>query len=208
MKYIKNNPKRARSILESMFQPIMQFICENNGYNALPRVVSKEEFDVLSKSQAVLFRGVSSSNGKTAQQIADEFRYGELFISKGKYGSGTYTTYKVEVANNYGESAFKYKRNNTDKTENDNNDDKSISVLRIISNDEVKFADYKELWTEWFDLEEKRTLPQNCDNPYYYILKDIGIYAILKGYDAISLNGYNGEDFVVILNRGKFIVEE
>lgn len=204
MKYIKNNPKKSRSILESMFQQIMKFICENNGYDALPTVASKEEFDILAMSRDVLYRGISSSNDKTSQQLADDFKHGDLFIGTGKYGVGTYTTYNRDIANSYGESAFNYNRNAVGK----NNGDKNVSILRIIPSNEVKFADYKELWTEWFDLKEQRAKISDCDEEYYYILKNIGIYAMLKGYDAIALNGFGGFDYVIILNRGKFIVEE
>ena len=109
-----------------------------------------------------------------------------------------------DIANSYGESAFNYNRNAVGK----NNGDKNVSILRIIPSNEVKFADYKELWTEWFDLKEQRAKISDCDEEYYYILKNIGIYAMLKGYDAIALNGFGGFDYVIILNRGKFIVEE
>lgn len=42
----------------------------------------------------------------------------------------------------------------------------------------------------------------------YQILADVGQYAAMKGYDAIVLNGFQGHDYVILLNRSKAIVKE
>ena len=41
-----------------------------------------------------------------------------------------------------------------------------------------------------------------------YILASLSEYAALAGYDAIAMNGFNNNDHIIVLNRGKVVVKE
>ena len=77
----------------------------------------------------------------------------------------------------------------------------------MVLDDSAKIADYRTFLQEFIETEIPRTFGKEREN-YQLILADVGQYAAMKGYDAIALNGFQGHDYVILLNRSKAIVKE
>ncbi len=191
--------EKAKMFGESMdydacktFQEIRAVTNEKLGYDALPTIVSEEEFQVRSRGKTILYRGVHSNGDKTAENIIDEFKYGALWTgNKGGAiaGNGVYFTATKSIADN---------------SEYAGSDG---MVIQMILSDDARVADYLEIATEF----EKTGIPQiigTLSEDYQFIIRDLGQYAAVKGYDAIALNGFNNHDYVVLLNREKAIIKE
>lgn len=161
------------------------------GYDAKPTVLPATEFETQAQGKTKLYRGVRGGHGKTATEINDEFRHGKLWAQNdggAVYGRGTYFTANELMAKN------DYANGGGD-------------ILTAFVASDAKVADYKTLLNEYW----KTGIPQiigSAKEDYQEVVRDIGSYAAVKGYDAIALNGYNGHDYVVLLNRGKIVVKE
>ena len=175
----------------SSLQQVRAITNKKLGYDELPKVVVKEEFEKLAQGKAKMDRGVQSSDTKTASEIVDEFKYGELWTGNSGgavYGNGVYFTATESIAS--GEYAGQ-----------------GGKIIQAILTEDAKVADFEELFKEYFDT----GLPKIIGLPkedYQFIIRDVGQYAATKGYDAIALNGYQGKDYTVLLNRAKCIVKE
>ena len=198
------------------------------GYNGLPRVVAAKEFDELAKEADVkVYRGVVATKGKnpqSAQQLIDEYKYGEHYAGYGVFGNGTYTSTKSSTALKYAE-------------------DKKDGVMEILVMDKSKFPnqeDLKKRITETIkeidaasDLAYKEMMEQatrmglSTDSPGFqpYLLdyarkkqefiemrvtiSDPGTAATLWGYDGFRLMlDTQDEYFYVVLNRAKVVIKE
>ena len=87
---------------------IREHIDEALKNNALPKVVSPEEFEKLSKSHKVLYRGVADTENITAKQLNQEFKYGALKYGDGRtiYGRGIYSTLQKKRLSFYAYDAY------------------------------------------------------------------------------------------------------
>lgn len=160
------------------------------GYDALPTAVTQEEFEEMAKKSTVYYRGVHSGNGKTASEIVDEFKYGNLWTGNSGgavYGNGVYFTATESIASGSEYSGI------------------DGVVFEMIIKKDAKIADYKKILTEYIETGIPKVIGEKED--YQQILGDIGQYAAVKGYDAIALNGFQNHDYVVLLNRGKAVVK-
>jgi hypothetical protein len=83
-------------------------IGEIQGFNDTPTVVSKGEMDRLLATGDYIegWRGVSGGGGKTAAQIAEEFRSGPSWYGTGIFGNGYYIATKKSVAEQYAGSSW------------------------------------------------------------------------------------------------------
>ena len=175
----------------SSLQEIRAITNKKLGYDELPKVVGEQEFEKLAQGKSKMHRGVQSSDTKTASEIVDEFKYGELWTGNSGgavYGNGVYFTATESIAS--GEYAGQ-----------------GGKIIEAILTEDAKVADFEELFKEYFDT----GLPKIIGLPkedYQLIIRDVGQYAATKGYDAIALNGYQGKDYTVLLNRAKCIVKE
>ena len=159
------------------------------GYDSLPDVVSESEFEKLSAGKAVLYRGVKPNRDKSAVEIANEFKYGELWTGDSGgaiYGNGVYFTRTEAAAKDYME--------------------KNGKIITALLKDNARVADYREIAAEYWEVRnrvERGTVVSD-------ILNDCGQYAAIKGYDAISIDRVFGSrhDYILVLNRGKCIVKE
>jgi len=80
-------------------------IWQQQGFDAKPKVVSSEELDKeIEDGAQPLYRGIRdvTPKGKTAKELAEQYRNGDAYGSVGVYGSGTYTTSDRAVAEGYG----------------------------------------------------------------------------------------------------------
>ncbi|MGI5948484.1 MAG: phage minor capsid protein [Lachnospiraceae bacterium] len=173
--------------------PISNYLNEKLGYDEKPRIVSAQEFERLKeKGKTVLYRGVTDYKEITAHDMAEQFKHGKFYCGRGIYGYGTYTDTNKAVANYYA-----YDSGITQNGE----------VMEMILMDDAKVVDYLEIFKEY----EKTGIPQivgEKPESYQDVLDNVGAYASIKGYDAISLNGFQNKNHVVILNRGKVVVKE
>lgn len=191
--------KRAKELATSVeyetasnFQEIRAITNEKLGYDAKPTVIDEATYQEISKERLKLYRGVHSGNGKTAEEIVNEFKYGALWTGNtggAIAGNGVYFTATESIA-----KSGSYAGNDG-------------SIIEMILADDAKIADFVEIFTEF----ESTGIPKIIGMPkedYQYIIRDVGQYAAVKGYDAIALNGYRNQDYVVLLNRKKAIVKE
>lgn len=171
---------------------IFEKVQKQMGNDGLPKVVTEKEFNVFAKDKTVIYRGYSSdsSKSKSASQMVEEFKRGKLYSENSggaAYGRGTYFSADEGVANSYAYGDGK--------------------VITAVLKDNARVADYRDIMreyekagvhkTDW----EKRTSAQ-------HIIDDVGSYAALKGYDAIALNGFQGHEHLIILNRTQLIIKE
>lgn len=160
------------------------------GYDGPPIVAKTSEFDQLAASKIRLYRGVKSNGNKTADEIVSEFKRGQLWTGNSggaAFGNGVYFTSTKEIAQ--GDYAGQ-----------------NGALIEAVLNDTAIVADYKTIYQEFWDTGIPRAIKGKED--YQLILGDVGQYAAVKGYDAIALNGFQGHDYVILLNRTKAIVRD
>lgn len=192
-------------------------------YDGLPRKVTVEEFNELSKESdiGILYRGISAETAEKCQEYVDNFKNGK-FYSGGQaghiYGKGTYTGFSElgkKTAMNYAEQS------------------EHGQVIEMILDKNAKIANYydlfKEVNKEVDEFIKNHYQKYNIDNYMqlminlnkiqkedefmtYYVLNiihDVGYNASIKGYDAIIAdNELAKQKYVVILNRSKVIIHE
>ena len=175
----------------SGYSAIRCFINSELGYDGLPKVLNAEEFEAYAHGKTILYRGVRSSSDKSAKEIAEEFKHGKLWANNNGqaiYGRGVYFAKDESIAQvNYAGVDGEM-------------------ILSVLS-DDARIADYATLYKEFMET----GIPQiigDAKEDYQDIIRDIGFYASIKGYDAIATNGFLGHDYVVLLNRKKVVVRE
>lgn len=72
--------------------------------------------------------------------------------------------------------------------------------------DDARLVNYMDIALEFEQIGIFRM--RGVTEAYLNIIRDLGQYAALKGYDAIDMNGFNCHDYIVLLNRKKVIVKE
>ena len=174
---------------------IREHIDEALKNNVLPKVVSPEEFEKLSKFNKVLYRGVADTENITAKQLNHEFKYGALKYGDGRtiYGRGIYSTFTKETAEFYAYDAYS---------------DGGGELLEMILSPDAKRISFKDIIEQWENsgVHTKKVEDRTIFEDF---IGDVGNFAALKGYDAIDVDSFQkGHDYVVILNRGALIVKK
>ncbi|MBR5593907.1 MAG: minor capsid protein [Bacteroidaceae bacterium] len=160
------------------------------GYDGLPRVVSAGEFGELASDNTVLYRGVHASETKTATEIVDGFKNGALWTGNtggGAYGNGIYFTPHASVAHGQYAGA-------------------GGEVIEIVLDKKAKVADFRTICSEFWETGIHKIIGLPTED-YQYVIRDVAQYAAVKGYDAVALNGWQGQDHVIVLNRTMCIVK-
>lgn len=161
---------------------------EYTKYNGLPLSVSEIDFSLLAVSHSPIYRGLSSSAIKSAADMAEDFKNGSVYFGKRSYGSGFYFNPDIAVAKSYSK-----------------NDGMIISAILA---DDAKYITFREI--------NKISMDIVNSNKYYgskllNIISnnsiDVGRLASLLGYDAIIMDGFNGQHHIIVLNRTKLIVK-
>lgn len=157
------------------------------GFDALPQLLDTAAFNTAAAGQTVLYRGLA---GEQAAAYADAFRTGEAFPGLGIYGNGTYTTTSEYTAQTYTKTSGAYIG------------DHPGVVMRMMLAPDAKIATFAQLDDLLYDV-VLRTPGLNG------AFDDLGRLASALGYDAIAVTPDvgNAEQYLVILNRGKLIVE-
>lgn len=203
-------------------------ILKAQGFDGKPELVSKEELDTLvEQGYTEMYRGVATD------AYAEQFRTGELYISAGSFGNGTYASTNLKTAKDY--AGYDYQS------------DVYAKPIRMALRPEAKVLDYgndvfrigglahrfqmdspeRDRLYEQAKLAHKagdtakgdkllqqRNALVNQDQARHRLGYDVGRMAAFLGYDAIRIQqggSFNVsdriEDFYVILNRTALVVE-
>ena len=165
------------------------------GYDAKPTVLKDREFN--GADGEVVYRGIdikvrtsspdpNTQNREASRAGCQQFKSGELFPGEGIYGGGTYTSTGYYTANQYA--------------------GRNGAVLQMKVPKTAKLVDFDTIE----DLYRVSKLT-DYNSGYHSVIAEVGTYAALLGYDGIRVPGAipsRGEDFIVLLNRGKAVVNE
>lgn len=161
---------------------------EYTKYNGLPLSVSETDFSLLAVSHSPIYRGLSSSAIKSAADMAEDFKNSSVYFGKSSYGSGFYFNPDIAVAKSYSK-----------------NDGMIISAILA---DDAKYITFREINKIAMDIVNTKAYH---GSKLFNILNkssiDVGRLASLLGYDAITMDGFNGQQHIIILNRTKLIVK-
>lgn len=168
---------------------------EMRGFNKTPTVVSDKDFDaMMAKGDHIeMLRGVTGFSGKTADELAEQFRSGDHFPGHGCFGAGTY----CDSTKGYSNAASQYA-------------DGSGSIIRIALPKSAKIIKQSEL--EKLVPEEPTDAVKYGHHPRNQ--EWWGVQAALAGYDAIEVDGKSkhhgsyGKGYYVVLNRGALTVQK
>lgn len=187
----------------------MHTLAHLQGFDARPRVVSKQGLDALISQRGTpeLWRGVRASGGKSAAEIHEQMRTGEAYFGGGTHGSGYYVTPSRALAEQY-------------------SDGTPGSVARLTIDDEAEVEEYSKLdeevdkyldeltecWNPPGDGEEEKGAGgEECSQQesvvfltHSFVLVDPGRYAAMRGVDVAR----EKSRFYVVMNRSAMIVEE
>ena len=170
------------------FKDVRKITLDNLGYSGLPQVVDEKAFSEMSKEKTVFYRGVAPAPNKTAGTIADEFKNGELWTGNSggaAYGNGVYFSLEKNIAKEYAGI--------------------DGEIIEMVMDKSAKIVDYETIFKEYFETGIPTTIGNKRED-YHDIIADVGQYAAMKGYDAIQLNGFNGNNHFILLNRTKAII--
>lgn len=195
------------------------------GFDGLPKVVSKKEFDEYVKSSKIIAqRTYSAPTKEILEEYQNQLYKGKWYVdcSTGGslYGQGMYCAcdYTGKLSSGIKEEMEYYKELNADKGNALNivetlTLDKSAKIITYDDLIELKEKERKrrvelENNIPWknrteeeymADLEKARTYTREISN------MDAGVYATLLGYDAINAEDGASGSYTVILNRTKVI---
>ena len=185
---LENISDRARQSINDTSQGdwFLRELARAQGFDGLPHIVSKQEMDnYIASGEQELFRGLDSYGvqGKTGEDLAQQFRSGDMYVGKGIFGNGIYVAY----------SSDKYDAQEYSGVEIEG------AIVRLSLKKDAKVISYDKL------LEKK-----NKDVLKAYIeLEDPGHYAAFKGYDVIDVGATkNRPKYMVVLNRTALRVQD
>lgn len=199
----------------------LRAICERQGFDGPPTVVSKDEMDRLVESGHIeVFRGVADhvDSGRTGAELAEEYRSGDLHYGNGVFGNGTYSTTDVASADEYARHGWK----------NEESSGQPGETMRMALSPDARIVDYGELQDEhneylrgvyaeapapslnFFGFPNWEEVPSDPRSEAY---TDIGRFAAARGYDAVripagAVAGGEGHYQYNILNRTAVVVQE
>ncbi len=161
---------------------------EYTKYNGLPLSVSEIDFSLLAVSHSPIYRGLSSSAIKSAADMAEDFKNDSVYFGKRSYGSGFYFNPDIAVAKSYSK-----------------NDGMIISAILA---DDAKYITFREINKIAMDIvNSKKYYGSKLLNIISNNSIDVGRLASLLGYDAIIMDGFNGQHHIIVLNRTKLVVK-
>lgn len=192
---------------EEADKKICEILQEKQGFNKKPKVISAKEFDKLEDSKYIkLYRGISDSEEKTAQQYIEQFKYGKNEYGNGlnAYGVGHYTSTDENVAKTYG-TTMKIAISKDAKIGIINMDEYYEKDILVLSANAYKpyLNDINGYYNK-YGKNITRILDEAEREP--------SMFAIMEKYDAIRvIDHYNSDikgETYILLNRGKVIVKD
>lgn len=172
--------------------PIYDYVARRLNYDALPKIVTAEDFATMSKESPVgiLYRGIEADTKEEAKQYAYEFMSGKMYAGKKyAYGSGTYFS--------------------PDKSTSEKYSNQGVMLKALLSKD-AKVVKYKDIIKDYSSTgaDVARQKKGNNTEAWEDILSSVSEFAAIKGYDAINMDGVLGQKHIIVLNRGKVVIEE
>ena len=158
----------------------LSLILEQQGFNALPKLVTSEEAQSLESSGWTrLYRGVASGEPERTAMFIESFEKGDFYAGYGIFGNGTYTSTIRQTAIDYAKG-------------------KESGVMELMLNPKARVIDYADLDT--LRVEFNKAIHNDSMD---YLQSDLGRFAAMSGYDAIRVPGAyaEGENYLIILNR-------
>lgn len=179
---LEDTSVRARQRINNTSQGdcFLRGLIHAQGFDGLPHIVTKQEMnEYVAAGERELFRGLDSygMRGKTGEELAEQFRSGDLYTGLGLSGNGTYVAYGADKYDAEGYMGA----------------DLEGAILRMTLKFEAKVISIQELKS----IQEKDAIVQTHSE-----LGELGRYATFKGYDVIDVGASrNAPKYMVILNR-------
>lgn len=186
---IEDISSRARQYIGDTSQGdwFLRELVRHQGFDRLPHVITKQEMDeYVASGEQELFRGLDSygMKGKTGEELAEQFRSGDLYTGLGLSGNGTYVAYGADKYDAEGYMGA----------------DLEGAMLRMALKSEAKAISIQKLKS----IQEKDAIVQT-----HFELDELGRYATFKGYDVIDVGmSRNAPKYMVILNRTAVRVQD
>ena len=160
----------------------LSLILEQQGFNALPKLVTSEEAQSLESSGWTrLYRGVASGEPERTAMFIESFEKGDFYAGYGIFGNGTYTSTVRQTAMDYSGG-------------------RESGVMELLLNPKARVINYNDLDNLRAEFNKARH-----NDSMDYLQSDMGRFAAMSGYDAIRVRsaGFDveNEDYLVILNR-------
>lgn len=181
--------------------PAGAVLTEMLGYDALPKVVTEQEFDNLILNGATeVYRGVLASPKMSAADMVQEFQTGTYYNGYGIYGNGTYASNSFYTSVDYAGGINEVMNGNG-------------QVMRVAISPDAKMISYNDFvdnevpkWDKIIAREAATAPDYKVD--YNEIFNDQGYLAMRLGYDVLVKNFGGAENYYVILNRGVLSVQD
>ena len=191
---------------ENQFDFAIEDVMAAQGFDGLPRVVSKEEFEAAVKAANggqgfIAQRTYSASDQETLDMYRDMLYNGKWYVDCGtggaQYGQGMYCAadYNGQLTSGIKAEMQHYIELNVSRGN-------TLSYVETLTLDpSAKIISYDDLFKRaqendaWAIMSQGRTT-------------DLGVFAAVLGYDAINAEGH-GESgsYTVVLNRTKLIIQ-
>lgn len=155
------------------------------GFDGPPQVITKQEMDkYVAFGEQELLRGLDAygMKSKTGEDLAQQFRAGDMYIGKGIFGNGIYVAYGADKydAQEYAGVGLEG------------------AIVRMSLNKSAKVISYDKL------LKEQEDFLNACPE-----LEDPGHYAAFKGYDVVDVGATRSRPkYMVVLNRTALRVQD
>lgn len=182
--WAKKVNQEAKSVKEALSMGY-----EKYGYNDKP-IVSDTEFQKLKDNNAqIIYRGVKSNENMSADEILDDFRYGDKhWVGEGYYGNGTYTSELKTTADFFAGGGYE-----------------SGAVMEMAIKPDAKFIFYDDLGTELLEYGKK----YGFESEGFALLdQDPSMFAMHLGFDGILREHDQGDWHRIILNRSAVVVSQ
>jgi hypothetical protein len=174
--------------ISSQSDRVLKSLIRVKGFDEKPKVVAtKEEL-----TGTVLYRGVHSSESKTAPELVKQFSDGDMFVGQGIFGNGVYFASEVSLANKYAYGQ----------------DGALAGQGAIITGALDPEAKILEISSDW-SPEQTKMMTELQDNIPREIFADVVVgsgdisrVAVLNDYDAVHVKDAKNGDQYIILNRG------
>jgi uncharacterized protein YukE len=214
---------------QDQFDFEIEDVMNAQGFDGLPRVVSEKDFDkYVKESNFIAQRTYSATDKETLDAYRDQLYDGKWYVdcSTGgsQYGQGMYCAadYNGVISDGIKEEMAHYSLLNIERGNKYSYTetltlDKSAKVITYDNLIEEKQKDIQKL----VDKERNVEWKGKSEDEYFSNLKkarqetsklrnlDDGVYAVLKGYDAINAEGHGASgSYTVILNRTKVIIRK
>lgn len=185
---------------EDQFDFAIEDVMDAQGFDGLPSVVSKEEFERLVAEANggqgfIAQRTYSAPDQETLDMYRDQFYNGKFYVDcsgGSRLGRGMYC-----AANYNGELTEGLKYEISNYVKGDFNATETFTLTK-----DAKIINYHDIYQMKNDFID--SLPAYERRTYRKM--DVGAFATLKGYDAIMEDASGSVSYTVILNRTKVII--